>query len=225
MLMLAYSFLEKRYWAKSAYWFLLLKKLAGERDMSGKMLNFAETHAIMDTTEEFAMIKANCLEIYIKKLRDYGTSWRLMRPSSITDQIMIKARRIRSIEEKGESRIEEGIIPEFMGIVNYSVMERIQLAIGPGADLEEEAAVKMYNDYFDSATRLMCDKNHDYDEAWRDMRVSSFTDIILTKLHRIKRIEDNGGKTCVSEGIDSNLLDIINYSIFALIQLHEAEEA
>lgn len=177
------------------------------------------------TTEEFAQSKALCLEIYIKKLRDYGTSWRLMRPSAITDQIMIKARRIRSIEEKGEARINEGVTPEFMGIVNYSVMERIQLAIGPGPDLDEKTAVELYDKYFDSATALMCDKNHDYDEAWRDMRVSSFTDIILTKLHRIKRIEDNGGKTCVSEGIDSNLMDIINYSIFALIKLHEAQDA
>jgi len=142
-----------------------------------------------------------------------------MRPSAITDQILIKARRIRSIEEKGESRIDEGIVPEFMAIVNYSVMERIQLAIGPGPDLDEARAVELYDEYFDSSTRLMLDKNHDYDEAWRDMRVSSFTDIILTKLHRIKRIEDNCGVTKVSEGIDSNVMDILNYAVFALIKL------
>ena len=178
----------------------------------------------MDTTQEFANIKAICFDIYVNKLRDYGTSWRLMRPSSLTDQLLIKARRIRSIEEKGESRVDEGIRPEFIGLVNYSVMERIQLAIGCGDDLDETEATRLYDEYFDSATRLMLDKNHDYDEAWRDMRVSSFTDIILTKLHRIKRSEDNDGKTCVSEGIDSNLMDIINYSIFALIKLDDSED-
>lgn len=177
----------------------------------------------MKTNEQFALVKTECLDIYLKKLSDYGTSWRLMRPATLTDQIMIKARRIRSIEEKGESRVNEGIRPEFVGIVNYSVMERIQLAIGPGDDLNREQALELYNEYFDSAVRLMLDKNHDYDEAWRDMRISSFTDIILTKLHRIKRIEDNDGHTLASEGVDSNLMDIINYSIFALIKLDEKE--
>lgn len=178
----------------------------------------------MNTAQDFSKIKAVCLDIYIKKFRDYGTSWRLMRPSSITDQIMIKARRIRSIEEKGACRINEGIIPEFIGIVNYSVMELIQLDLGPGNDLNEKEAVDLYNRFFDAATRLMLDKNHDYDEAWRDMRVSSFTDIILTKLHRIKRIEDNDGQTCISEGVGSNFQDIINYAIFALIKLDDAHE-
>lgn len=178
----------------------------------------------MKTTEQFALAKAECLDIYLKKLSDYGTSWRLMRPSTLTDQIMIKARRIRSIEEKGESRVDEGIRPEFVGIVNYSVMERIQLAIGPGDDLNRAQACELYDQYFDSAVALMLDKNYDYDEAWRDMRISSFTDIILTKLHRIKRIEDNDGHTCASEGIDSNLMDIINYSVFALIKLDEKQE-
>lgn len=172
----------------------------------------------MTTNEEFALVKEQCYKIFIGKYSDYGTSWRLMRPRSLTDQILIKARRIRTLEE-GEARIDEGITPEFKGIVNYAVMERIQLAMGPGEDLSAQEATRLYNEYFDSATSLMFDKNHDYDEAWRLMRVSSFTDIILTKLHRIKRIEDNNGLTTVSEGIDSNLMDIINYAVFALIKL------
>lgn len=173
----------------------------------------------MNTAEQFSCIKKICRHIYIGKFKDYGTSWRIMRPSSLTDQIMIKARRIRSIEDKGERRIDEGVVGEFIGIVNYSVMERIQLALGPGGDLGEDEALRLYDEYFDSALLLMLDKNHDYDEAWRDMRVSSFTDIILTKLHRIKQIEDHEGQTHVSEGIDSNLMDIINYGVFALIKL------
>lgn len=179
----------------------------------------------MDTIKEFEQVKQACLSIYIAKFKDYGTSWRLMRPSALTDQILIKAMRIRSIEEKGEARVNEGVRGEFMGMVNYSIMERIQLVMGPGPDLNEQQAVSLYNEYFDSAARLMLDKNHDYDEAWRHMRVSSYTDIILTKLHRIKRIEDNAGQTSVSEGIDSNLMDIMNYSVFALIKLNEAEKA
>ena len=142
-----------------------------------------------------------------------------MRPMSLTDQIMIKARRIRSIEEKGEHSVNEGIEPEFIGIVNYCVIALIQLRLGYGDPIPAEEALELYDRELDAATSLMTDKNHDYDEAWRDMRVSSFTDIILQKLLRTKQIEGHDGKTLVSEGIDANYMDMINYSLFALIKL------
>jgi len=174
-----------------------------------------------DTIEQFKAIKKLCRDVYEKKMLDYGTSWRIMRPSSLTDQIFIKAKRIRTLEENGENfaTINEGIETEFIGIINYCAMALIQLELGPGEALSPPNALELYNRQVDAATSLMVDKNHDYDEAWRDMRVSSFTDIILQKLLRTKEIESNHGKTIVSEGIDANYMDMINYAIFALIKL------
>lgn len=177
-----------------------------------------------NTAEEFKQEINKCRELYIRKMDDYGTSWRIMRPSSITDQIYIKAARIRSLEEKdGKSAVAEGIKPEFIGIVNYSAMGLIQLKLGPGAALPKDEALKLYDEAIGNATRLMLDKNHDYDEAWRMMRISSFTDIILQKLLRTKEIESHDGQTSVSEGIDANYMDMINYALFALIKISESE--
>lgn len=172
-----------------------------------------------DTAKEFAEMTTKCRDIFVKKLSDYGTSWRVMRPSSLTDQIYIKARRIRSLEEKGEAAVNEGIEPEFIGIVNYCAIALIQLRLGPGEVIDKEEAIKLYDEEIASATSLMLNKNHDYDEAWRHMRVSSFTDIILQKLLRTREIESHGGKTIISEGVDANYMDMINYSLFALIKL------
>ncbi len=174
-----------------------------------------------NTPEEFAAVKAICRDIFEKKLKDYGTSWRIMRPSSLTDQIFIKARRIRSLEEKGEeaAAVNEGIEPEFIGIVNYCAIALIQLQLGAGDPVDNETALRLYEEKVDQATALMMNKNHDYDEAWREMRISSFTDIILQKLMRTKEIEDHHGKTLVSEGIDANYMDMINYALFALIKI------
>lgn len=182
-----------------------------------------EKSYIPDTKKEFSEMTAKCKDIFVKKLHDYGTSWRVMRPSSLTDQIYIKARRIRSIEEKGKSAVDEGIEPEFIGIVNYCAIALIQLRLGSGSQISPEEASKLYDEAISHATSLMLDKNHDYDEAWRHMRVSSFTDIILQKLLRTKEIEDHDGKTLISEGIDANYMDMINYSLFALIKLNYGE--
>ena len=176
-----------------------------------------------NTAKEFEKIHDLCLDIFSKKLEDYGTSWRLMRLPSLTDQIYIKARRIRSIEEKHESKVNEGIGSEFIGIVNYGVIALIQSKLKPGSDISSQEAIDLYNEMFTASTSLMLNKNHDYDEAWRQMRVSSFTDIILTKLRRIKQIEDHDGKTLISEGVDAGYMDMINYSIFALIKLGYAQ--
>lgn len=172
-----------------------------------------------DTATQFAEMITKCKDIFVKKLKDYGTSWRIMRPSSLTDQIYIKARRIRSIEEKGVASVNEGIEPEFIGIVNYCAIALIQLKLGTGEPIPAEEAEKLYDEAINSATSLMLNKNHDYDEAWRQMRVSSFTDIILQKLLRTKEIENHNGKTLISEGVDANYMDMINYSLFALIKL------
>ncbi|MDE7413740.1 MAG: DUF1599 domain-containing protein [Muribaculaceae bacterium] len=173
-----------------------------------------------DTAAEFDSVKGICRNIFEKKLKDYGTSWRIMRPSSLTDQIYIKARRIRSLEEMGSDKaaVDEGIEPEFIGIVNYCVIALIQLELGPGEAISSERALDLYDSWLNKATALMNNKNHDYDEAWRLMRVSSFTDIILQKLLRTKEIEDHGGKTLISEGVDANYMDMINYALFALIK-------
>lgn len=178
-----------------------------------------------DTVAEFSAVKDVCLDVFEKKLRDYGTSWRIMRPSSLTDQIFIKARRIRSLEEKGmeAAAVNEGIEPEFIGIVNYCAIALIQLDLGAGDPIQSADAVRLYKEKIEKATALMLNKNHDYDEAWREMRVSSFTDIILQKLMRTKEIEDHNGKTIVSEGIDANYMDMINYALFALIKIRFAE--
>lgn len=177
-----------------------------------------------DTQREFAEIKKLCRDIFAAKLKDYGTSWRIMRPSSLTDQIYIKARRIRSLEEKGveNAAVNEGVEPEFIGIVNYCAIALIQLEFGSGQPIPVEDALALYDHKIEDATRLMTNKNHDYDEAWRQMRISSFTDIILQKLLRTKEIESHHGKTIISEGIDANYMDMINYAIFALIKIRFA---
>lgn len=174
-----------------------------------------------DTKAEFEYVIGLCRDIFRKKMHDYGASWRLMRPESLTDQIFIKARRIRTLEVKKESKVGEGIYPEFMGMANYGIMALIQLDLGyaDNVDIDENKALELYDHYMGLTTGLMFNKNSDYDEAWRYMRVSSYTDIILTKLERIKQIEDNHGETIVSEGIDSNFMDIVNYSLFGLIKL------
>jgi hypothetical protein len=175
------------------------------------------------TKEQFDLIIGKCRNIFISKMKDYGSSWRILRTSSLTDQIFIKANRIRSIESTGVRKVNEGIIPEYIGIVNYSVIALIQIELGekPELNLTPEAAESLYDKYLFAARDLMSDKNHDYGEAWREMRLSSITDIILMKLMRIKQIEDHSGKTFISEGVDANYYDIINYSIFALIKLEE----
>ncbi len=174
------------------------------------------------TSEEFDIVSVECKKIFIAKMKDYGSAWRILRPSSITDQILIKAQRIRSIENKGTKKIDEGIVPEFSGIINYSIMGLIQIELGEldEINMDVDKAVILYDKYLDNAKKLMQDKNHDYGEAWREMRVSSLADIILMKLFRIKQIEDNLGKTFVSEGVDANYYDIINYAVFALIKLN-----
>ncbi|MDR0207252.1 MAG: DUF1599 domain-containing protein [Bacteroidales bacterium] len=177
----------------------------------------------MNTAKQFDQIVKTCFELFSKKAVDYGTAWRILRISSLTDQIYIKAQRIRSIQEKGMTKVDEGIVPEFIGIINYSAMALIQLEIGETDSFEgmisEEKATKLYQKYIHNAKTLMLNKNHDYGEAWRNMRVESLTDIILMKLLRIKQIEDNKGSTLVSEGLDANYYDIINYAVFAMIKL------
>ena len=164
-----------------------------------------------------------CRDVYSKKLKDYGAAWRIMRPCSITDQIFIKANRIRTLETKGDHYVDEGIQPELIGIVNYAIMGMIQLSKGfaDGDDISVDEALRLYDEYMQKTRTLMLAKNHDYDEAWRSMRVSSYTDFILTKIERIKEIEDLEGGTLVSEGIDSNYMDIINYAVFGVIKLSE----
>ncbi|GHV64298.1 hypothetical protein FACS1894199_02240 [Bacteroidia bacterium] len=201
------------------------------------------------TSEEYDSIIKLCQDIFVKKMQDYGTAWRVLRPTSVTDQIFIKANRIRSIEEKGEAKIDETVSSEFIGVVNYSLIGLIQLDLqhsnghskgyssayssehasehtdmeqsGQSIDQEgnNQEIIKQYLSYFNKAKALMMDKNHDYDEAWRSMRISSYTDLILMKIKRTKQIEDNKGSTLISEGIDANYYDMINYGVFALIRL------
>ncbi|MBL4559970.1 MAG: DUF1599 domain-containing protein [Labilibaculum sp.] len=172
------------------------------------------------TDQQYNTIIEICTDIYTKKMHDYGTAWRILRPSSITDQIYIKAQRIRSLEIKGISKIEDNIRDEFIGIVNYSIMGIIQLQLGTSEEeLSNKKALELYSKYFAEAKTLMEAKNHDYDEAWRSMRVSSYTDLILMKINRTKQIEDLQGKTLISEGIDANYFDMINYAVFGLIKI------
>lgn len=179
-----------------------------------------------DTNAQFDTVTAQCRSVFSKKLHDYGTAWRILRPQSVTDQIYIKANRIRSLETKGNAKVDEGIRPEFMGIVNYGVVGLIQLELGSAdqVDMSEEAALSLYDEKIAQAKSLMLDKNHDYDEAWRSMRIPSYTDLILMKLHRTKQMEDLGGVTLVSEGIDANYLDMMNYAIFGLIRMEFDEK-
>ena len=178
-----------------------------------------------NTEEQFKNVMKECRELFNKKLHDYGASWRLLRPESLTDQLLIKAKRIRSLEIKKKSLVGEGIRPEFIGLINYGIIGLIQLEHGfvDAVDMTTEEALSLYDKYAKAALELMLKKNHDYDEVWRAMRVSSYTDFILTKLVRIKEIEDIKGQTLVSEGIDANYMDIINYAVFGVIKLTEKE--
>ncbi|MCE8171421.1 DUF1599 domain-containing protein [Porphyromonas gingivalis] len=180
------------------------------------------TTAKPNTVEQFEHVIDICREVFQKKLHDYGASWRVMRPSSLTDQLYIKANRIRNIQMKGLSKVDEGVESEFIGVVNYGVIALIQLELGVAdtPKMETEEALHLYDLKIREAMSLMLDKNHDYGEAWRQMRVSSFADLILTKVFRTKEIEDLGGDTYISEGVDANYMDMINYAIFALIQLN-----
>ena len=179
----------------------------------------------MDTNQQFEQIIATCRDLFAKKLKDYGAAWRIMRPSSVTDQIFIKANRIRSIETKGTTMVDEGVRSEFIGIVNYGIIALIQLELGyaDADDMTPEQALAKYDEYAAKALNLMKAKNHDYDEAWRSMRNSSYTDLILMKIYRTKQIESNEGHTIVSEGIDANYMDMINYSVFGLIKIDFGE--
>lgn len=180
-----------------------------------------EYQHMKDTKQQFEHVISICRDVFSKKLHDYGAAWRIMRPSSITDQIFIKANRIRSLEVKGVSMINEGIRPEFIGIVNYGIIGLIQLELGYAEkeDINEQQALELYDKYAKNALELMLAKNHDYDEAWRSMRITSHTDLILMKIYRTKQIEELNGKTLISEGIDANYMDMINYSVFGLIKL------
>ncbi|MCC8155259.1 MAG: DUF1599 domain-containing protein [Tannerellaceae bacterium] len=174
-----------------------------------------------NTIQQFETVINQCRELFEKKLKDYGPSWRIMRPESITDQIFIKANRIRSLEIKKISKVDEGIKPEFIATVNYGVIGLIQLELGfaETTDISIEKALELYDKHINETKELMYKKNHDYDEAWRSMRISSYTDLILMKIYRTKQIESHGGKTLVSEGVDANYMDMINYALFGLIKL------
>lgn len=175
------------------------------------------------TSSQYDSAIAVCKDIFIKKMKDYGTAWRVLRTSSITDQIFIKAQRIRNIEDKGTQKVNDDVRSEYVGIVNYSIIGLIQLGLKNDSRMELPAdeVNKLFDKYSSEAQSLMENKNHDYGEAWRDMRVSSLTDLILMKILRIKQIEDNKGETLISEGIDANFHDMVNYSIFALIKLND----
>ena len=176
-----------------------------------------------DTISEYNSIIKNCKDIFAKKMKDYGSAWRILRISSLTDQIFIKAQRIRGLQQNSTRKVDEGQYSEFIGIINYSIMALIQIEKGvvENPDLNLDESLELFNNHSELTKSLMVDKNHDYGEAWRDMRVSSLTDLILQKLLRVKQIEDNKGETLVSEGIDANFQDILNYSVFAQILLKE----
>lgn len=193
------------------------------------MLNLIIDKTILNlqtnTDTQYDSVINNCKQLFLKKAKDYGTAWRILRPESITDQIFIKAQRIRTLEEKKVSKVDEGVIPEYIGIINYCVIALIQLELTendpielPFADVE-----RLYTEKIAETKALMENKNHDYGEAWRDMRISSLTDLILMKIFRVKQIEDNKGLTLVSEGVEANYQDMINYSVFALIRLGIAD--
>lgn len=187
-------------------------------------MNSVDTQYNMTTQQQFEQAIALCRDIFVKKMYDYGTAWRVLRIPSLTDQIYIKANRIRSLQTKGVSKVGEGIVPEFIAIVNYAIMGLIQLELGVADgtnkdELHDERMAEAYDKQVEAALQLMLRKNHDYDEAWRLMRVSSYVDFILTKVFRTKQIEEHEGNTLVSEGIDANYLDMLNYAIFAIIKL------
>lgn len=197
-------------------------------DISVEMLKFAAIFEnimadLAKTEQQFKDVLKECRTLFQKKLHDYGASWRILRPSSLTDQLYIKAKRIRSLEIKKESLVSEGIRPEFIALINYGIVGIIQLEKGyvDEVDISSDEALQLYDKYASEALQLMTRKNHDYDEAWRSMRVSSYTDFILTKIQRVKEIEDIQGDTLVSEGIDANYMDIINYAVFGVIKMSE----
>ncbi len=181
------------------------------------------TSPMQNTSKQYDSIINTCRSLFINKMSDYGSAWRILRLPSLTDQIFIKAQRIRGLQQNDVQKIEEDELSEFIGIINYCIMALIQLEKGvvEQPDLSVEEAIEFYDKHVAVTKQLMEDKNHDYGEAWRDMRVSSLTDLILQKLLRVKQIEDNAGKTLVSEGIDANYQDMVNYAIFALIHLDE----
>ena len=176
---------------------------------------------MQNTSKQYDTVVATCRSLFEKKMKDYGSAWRILRLPSLTDQIFIKAQRIRSLQQNSVRKVEEGEISEFIGIINYCIMALIQLEKGvvEQPDLSLEESLTLYDEKVSITKKLMEDKNHDYGEAWRDMRVSSLTDLILQKLLRVKQIEDNKGKTLVSEGIEANYQDMLNYAVFALIHL------
>ena len=178
-----------------------------------------------DTSKQYNKIIETCKNLFINKMKDYGSAWRILRLPSLTDQIFIKTQRIRGLQQNEVQKVDEGQVSEFIGIINYSIMALVQLELGivEQPDLNMEDAVREYDKHVKITKQLMMDKNHDYGEAWRDMRVSSLTDLILQKLLRVKQIEDNKGKTLVSEGIVANYQDMINYAIFALLLLEEEQ--
>ncbi len=172
------------------------------------------------TVDQYKKVIESCREIFTKKAKDYGTSWRILRVSSLTDQILIKAQRIRTIQETGVNKVGEDIRGEFIAIVNYCAIGLIQLELGTSNnEISVDEAIRQYDLKTDEAFELMLRKNHDYGEAWRDMRVSSLTDMIMMKIMRTKQIEDNNGTTIISEGVDANYLDMLNYAVFALIKM------
>lgn len=179
-----------------------------------------------NTEKEFHAALAQCRKLYIDKMKDYGPAWRILRTPSITDQIFIKVKRIRTLQTVAQHLVDEGIEPEFIGIVNYAAMGLIQLQLGvvDQPDLSSDEASKLYDKVTNEAYELMTRKNHDYSEAWRDMRISSITDLIMAKVLRTKSIEDHNGKTIASEGLDANYYDMINYAVFALILLNEQKD-
>jgi hypothetical protein len=177
---------------------------------------------MQNTSKQYSAVVEECRSLFVKKMSDYGSAWRILRLPSLTDQIFIKAQRIRQLQENDVRKVDEGERAEFIGIINYSIMALIQLELGvvENPDLSTEAATELYDKHIGITKELMENKNHDYGEAWRDMRISSLTDLILQKLLRVKQIEDNKGKTLVSEGIDANYQDMINYAIFAMIHMN-----
>jgi len=180
---------------------------------------------MQDTSKQYDAVIKTCRDLFTKKMSDYGSAWRILRLPSLTDQIFIKAQRIRGLQQNEVQKVDEGEVSEFIGIINYCIMALVQLEIGvvEQPDLSVDEAIEHYDKHAAVTKQLMQDKNHDYGEAWRDMRVSSLTDLILQKLLRVKQIEDNAGKTLVSEGIDANYQDMINYAVFALIHIKEQE--
>ena len=180
---------------------------------------------MQNTSKQYDAVVSRCRDLFLKKMKDYGCAWRILRLPSLTDQIFIKAQRIRGLQQNKTQRVGEGAVSEFIGIINYCIMALVQIerGIAEQPDLNDEETLLDYDTKIAQAKQLMLDKNHDYGEAWRDMRVSSLTDLILQKLLRVKQIEDNSGQTLVSEGIDANYQDIINYAIFAMIHLNNNE--